>query len=120
MVWVAPATPPRVWRQDQLPPGARLVCLPGEGNCVAHWLDYGSLLGAVRTPGKMVPWDYDVDMAVYAPHWPPGGVPASEADGNQNIWTNMKNPSNYPNQYTHELPRTGRRSFDIAKPINLI
>lgn len=30
---------------------------------IAHWLDYGSLLGAWRDHG-IVPWEFDVDMGV--------------------------------------------------------
>lgn len=36
---------------------------------VLHWLDYGSLLGAVRHHGKLVPWEYDADLTVFSGHW---------------------------------------------------
>jgi hypothetical protein len=32
---------------------------------IVHWLDFGSLLGAVRE-GRLVPWDSDVDLGILA------------------------------------------------------
>lgn len=34
-------------------------------NNIRHWIDYGTLLGAVRT-GRLIPWDGDADMGFLA------------------------------------------------------
>jgi hypothetical protein len=34
-----------------------------ERHGITHWLDFGTLLGAVRD-GEMIPWDYDVDIGM--------------------------------------------------------
>jgi hypothetical protein len=34
-------------------------------NGIVHWLDYGTLLGAVRN-GEFIPWDQDVDFSIHA------------------------------------------------------
>jgi hypothetical protein len=34
-----------------------------DANGIVHWLDYGTLLGAVRD-GRLIPWDDDADMAM--------------------------------------------------------
>ena len=38
-------------------------------NNILHWIDYGTLLGAVRHQGKFVPWEYDADVTVWSGHW---------------------------------------------------
>ncbi len=37
---------------------------------VDYWLDYGSLLAAVREGGKIIPWDTDLDIGMRAGQWP--------------------------------------------------
>jgi len=37
---------------------------------IAHWLDWGSLLGAVRH-GALIPWDGDVDFGLLSDDWGP-------------------------------------------------
>jgi cytidyltransferase-like protein len=44
---------------------ARLVSELLEQRRVAHWLEFGSLLGAVRD-GKSIPWDHDMDIGFFA------------------------------------------------------
>jgi phosphorylcholine metabolism protein LicD len=36
---------------------------------ILHWIDYGTLLGAVRHHGKFVPWEYDADLTIWSGHW---------------------------------------------------
>ena len=31
---------------------------------IAHWIDYGTLLGMVRHNGSLIPWEYDADIAL--------------------------------------------------------
>lgn len=54
----------RLWYQTDL-----LQMLPYlvnllETNNVKYWLDWGTLLGAVRD-GKMIPWDFDIDLGIF-------------------------------------------------------
>ncbi len=35
-----------------------------EAHAISHWLDYGTLLGAVRD-GHLIPWDGDVDLGIF-------------------------------------------------------
>jgi len=44
---------------------ARLVSEILEQRRVSHWLEFGSLLGAVRE-GKSIPWDHDMDIGFFA------------------------------------------------------
>uniref|UniRef100_A0A8C3QND0 Ribitol-5-phosphate transferase n=1 Tax=Cyanoderma ruficeps TaxID=181631 RepID=A0A8C3QND0_9PASS len=43
---------------------ARHVLAQLESSGIRHWLEGGSLLGAVRL-GDIIPWDYDVDVGLY-------------------------------------------------------
>ena len=37
---------------------------------ILHWIDYGTLLGAVRHHNQFIPWEYDADVTVWSEHWP--------------------------------------------------
>ena len=39
-----------------------------DGSGVVYWLDWGTLLGAVRN-GKMIEWDHDIDLGTMATNW---------------------------------------------------
>ena len=43
---------------------------------IAHWLDFSSLLGAVRHGGDIVPWDVDADLSLMQVRDPPARPPA--------------------------------------------
>jgi phosphorylcholine metabolism protein LicD len=36
---------------------------------ITHWIDYGTLLGAVRHKGHLIPWEYDADITVFDQHF---------------------------------------------------
>lgn len=53
-----------LWYHDpiigMLPYVAKLL----EEHNIKYWLDWGTLLGAVRN-GRMIPWDYDIDLGMF-------------------------------------------------------
>ncbi|KAM7004071.1 ribitol 5-phosphate transferase FKRP [Passerculus sandwichensis] len=68
---------------------ARHVLAQLEAHGVRHWLEGGSLLGAVRL-GDLIPWDYDVDVGLYREDVPKcpwlarvasSGVPVEDPEG---------------------------------------
>jgi hypothetical protein len=55
----------RVWYLtdliDMLPYLTKLL----EANEIKYWLDWGTLLGAVRN-GRIIPWDFDIDLGIFS------------------------------------------------------
>lgn len=52
-------------RQEKQMAAAHAIDALLEEAGVAHWLEYGTLLGAYRH-GSMIPWDHDVDIGILA------------------------------------------------------
>ena len=54
----------RLWYQTELLKMLPYLAELLEASNIEYWLDWGTLLGAVRD-GKMVPWDFDIDLGIY-------------------------------------------------------
>lgn len=55
----------RLWYQNNLIEMLPYVTELLKKNNVKYWLDWGTLLGAVRD-GRMIPWDFDIDLGIYS------------------------------------------------------